>query len=166
MPLCSEMVCFLSLVSRPRLRSPIISDVSVVLSFLQEMLDKQLSSSTIKVYTAVIAAFHAPIAIFLRGARRTTPPHPCTVPAWDLPTILRALKGPQFELFQFTSLRALLFKTTLLLELALVKRVGDLQASPSTLLTWNLGLTTPMSSWNQGWVVYLRCSPLRSEPRS
>ncbi len=36
--------------------------VSVVLSFVQEMLDKQRSSSTIKVYVAAIAAFHALIA--------------------------------------------------------------------------------------------------------
>ncbi len=36
--------------------------VIVVLSFLQEMLDKQRSSSTIKVYVAAIATFHAPIA--------------------------------------------------------------------------------------------------------
>ncbi len=60
---------------------PATSDVSVVLSFMQEMLDKQRSSSTIKVYAAAIAAFHAPIASrsvgrdsvvtkFLRGARR------------------------------------------------------------------------------------------------
>ncbi len=41
---------------------PVISDVSEVLSFLQEMLDKQRSSSTVKVYAAAIAAFHAPIA--------------------------------------------------------------------------------------------------------
>ncbi len=36
--------------------------VSVVLSFVQEMLDKQRSSSTIKVYVGAIAAFHALIA--------------------------------------------------------------------------------------------------------
>ncbi len=41
---------------------PVTSNVSVILSFLQEMLDKQHSSSTIKVYVASIAAFHAPIA--------------------------------------------------------------------------------------------------------
>ncbi len=41
---------------------PVTSDVSVVLSFQQEMLDKQRSSSTIKVYAAPIAAFHVPIA--------------------------------------------------------------------------------------------------------
>ncbi len=36
----------------------VTSDVSVVLSYLQEMLDKR----RLKVYTAAIAAFHAPIA--------------------------------------------------------------------------------------------------------
>ncbi len=41
---------------------PVTSDVSVVLSFLLEMLDKQCSSSNIKVYAAAIAAFHAPTA--------------------------------------------------------------------------------------------------------
>ncbi len=46
---------------------PVTSDVSVVLSFLQEMLDKQRSSFTIKVYAAAIAAFHCPIAGRLVG---------------------------------------------------------------------------------------------------
>ncbi len=59
--LCSEMGHFLDLVSRPRLR-PVTSDVSVVLSFLQEMLNKQHSTPTIKVYVAAIATFYAPIA--------------------------------------------------------------------------------------------------------
>ncbi len=103
------------------------------------MLVKQRSSSTIKVYVAAIAAFHAPVAgrsvgrnsaviIFLRGARRMNTPRPRTVPPWDLPTILRALKGPPFETLQSSSLRALSLKTALLLALALVKRVGYLQA--------------------------------------
>ncbi len=80
---------------------PVTSEVSVVLSFLQEMLDKQRSSSTIKVYAAAIAAFHAPVAgrsvgkdssviQFLRGARRMNPPRPRTVPPWDL-------KGPRLN---------------------------------------------------------------------
>ncbi len=110
-----------------------------VLSFLQEMLDEQRSSSTIKIYAAAIAAFHAPIAgrlvgrdstvtKFLRGTRRMNPQRPRTVPPWDLPTILSTLKGPPFEPLQSSSLRVLLLKTTLLLALASVKRVGDLQA--------------------------------------
>ncbi len=117
---------------------PVTSEVSVVLSFLQEMLDKRLSS-TIKVHTAAIAAFRAPIAgrsvgresvviQFLRGARRMNPPRPRTVPLCDITTILRALKGPPFEPLQSSSLRVLSLKTALLLALALVKRVGDLQA--------------------------------------
>ncbi len=103
------------------------------------MLDKQRSSSTIKVYAAAITAFHAPIADrsvdsdsaeikILRGARRMNPPRPCTVPPWDLPTVLRPLKWPPLEPLQSTSLRALSLKNALLLALASVMRVGDLQA--------------------------------------
>ncbi len=87
----------------------------------------------------VLLAFHAPIAgqlvgrdnsvvRFLKGARRLNPPRPLTVPTWDLPTVLRALKGPPFEPLQSTNLRSLSLKTALLLALASVKRVGDLQA--------------------------------------
>ncbi len=121
------MVCFLNLVSLARKL-----DVSVVLSFLQEMLDKQRSSSTVKVYAAAIVAFHALIAgrsvgrdravvQFLQGARRMNHLCPRTVPPWDLPIIIRALKGPPFEPLQSTSLRALSLKTALLLALVSVK---------------------------------------------
>ncbi len=51
-------------------------------------------------------------------------PHPRTVPPWDLPTVLR----PLFEPLKSMSLRELSLKTALLLALASVKRVGDLQA--------------------------------------
>ncbi len=37
-------------------------------------------------------------------------PRPRTVPPWDLPTILRTLKGPPFEPLQSTSLRVLSLK--------------------------------------------------------
>ncbi len=119
--------------------NPSTSELAVVLSFLQELLDKGCSHSTLKVFVAAIAAFHAPIAgqsvgrdnsvvRFLKGARRLNPPRPLTVPTWDLPTVLRALKGPPFEPLQSTNLRSLSLKTALLLALASVKRVGDLQA--------------------------------------
>ncbi len=101
---------------------PVTSDVSVVLSFMQEMLDKQRSSSTIIVYAAAIVAFHALMAgrsvgrdsavtQFWRGARRMNPQHSRTVPPWDLPTILRALKGSPFEPLQSSSFRVLSLKT-------------------------------------------------------
>ncbi len=119
--------------------NPSTSELAVILSFLQELLDKGRSHSTLKVFVAAIAAFHAPIAgqsvgrdnsvvRFLKGARRLNPPRPLTVPTWDLPTVLRALKGPPFEPLQSTNLRSLSLKTALLLALASVKRVGDLQA--------------------------------------
>ncbi len=56
------------------------------------------------------------------------PLRPRTVPPWDLPTVLRALEGPPFKPLQSLNLRVLSLKTTLLLALASVKRVGDLQA--------------------------------------
>ncbi len=110
--------------------NPSTSELAVVLSFLHELLDKGRSQSTLRVFVAAIAAFHAPIAgqsvgrdnsvvRFLKGAKRLNPPRPLTVPTWDLPTVLRALKGPPFEPLQ---------STNLLLALASVKRVGDLQA--------------------------------------
>ncbi len=119
--------------------NPSTSELAVVLSFLQELLDKGRSHSTLKVFVAAIAAFYAPIAgqsvgrdnsvvRFLKGARRLNPPWPLTVPTWDLPTVLRALKGPPFEPLQSANLRSLSLKTALLLALASVKRVGDLQA--------------------------------------
>ncbi len=91
-----------------------------------------------KVYAAAISAFHAPIAgrsvgrysaviQYLRGAKRMNPLRPRTVPPWDLPTVLRAMKGPPFEPLQSSSLRAISLKTALLLALASVKR-GDLEA--------------------------------------
>ncbi len=56
------------------------------------------------------------------------PPRPRTVPPWDLPTVLRPLKGPPFEPLQSSSLRALSLKSALLLALTSFKRVGNLQA--------------------------------------
>lgn len=58
------------------------------------------------------------------------PPHPFTIPTWDLSTVLRGLKEPPFEPLQTANLHSLL------VVLVSVKRVGDLQAlsvSPSCL---------------------------------
>lgn len=82
-----------------------------VLTFLQELLDGRHASSTLKVYVAAIAATHAPmsdlsigkhdlVVKFLRGAKRLKPPRPCSVLSWDLSTVIRALRGPPFELLE------------------------------------------------------------------
>ncbi|MGL5392366.1 MAG: hypothetical protein ACRDA8_13510, partial [Shewanella sp.] len=95
--------------------------------------------STLKVYVAAIAAFHAHVAgqslgrsdlivRFLRGARRLNPPRSPSVPIWDLSTVLEAMKGTPFEPLKSVSLKHLSLKTALLLALASVKRIGDLHA--------------------------------------
>ncbi len=129
---------------------PVVCNILLILSFLQDLLQKGHSPSTLKVYVAAIAASHAPIdgqsvgrnnlvVHFLKGSRRPNPPCPVTVPTWDLPTVLRALKSHYFEPLQSVVLRLLTLKTALLLALASVKRMGDLQVlsdSPSCLEFW------------------------------
>ncbi|KAI2662214.1 ORF V: Enzymatic polyprotein [Labeo rohita] len=99
-------------------KNPASCDISVILSFLQELLDKGRSPSTLK------------------GSRRINPSRPHTIPTWDLSTVLRALKSPPFEPLSDADLKPLTLKTALLLALVSVKRIGDLQAlsiSPSCL---------------------------------
>ncbi len=73
--------------------------IGVMLSSLQERLERRLSPSTLKVYAAAIAAHHVAvdgwpmgkhnlIVRFLRGARRLNPPKPPLVPSWNLSIIL------------------------------------------------------------------------------
>ncbi len=111
--------------------------IRVVLSFLQQGLERRLSPSTLKVYVAAIAANHDPVegksvgkhdwvVRFLRGARRLNPPRPPSIPSWDLSLVLRALQQGPFEPLQTVEPKFLSMKTLLLLALASIKRVGDL----------------------------------------
>ncbi len=82
--------------------------IRVVLSFLQQRLERRLSPAILKVYVAAIAANHDPVdgklvgkhdwvIRFLRGARRLNPPRPPCIPSWDLSLVLRALQQGPFE---------------------------------------------------------------------
>ncbi len=113
--------------------------IRVVLSFLQQGLERRLSPSTLKVYVAAIAANHDPVegksvgkhdwvVRFLRGARRLNPPGPPSIPSWDLSLVLTALQQGPFEPLQTVEPKFLSMKTLLLLALASIKRVGDLHA--------------------------------------
>ncbi|KAI2644633.1 Tyrosine recombinase slr0733 [Labeo rohita] len=113
--------------------------IAVVLSFLQEKLERRLSPSTLKVYVAAIAAYHDAvdraslgkhqlIVRFLRGARRVNPPRPHLVPSWDLSIALQGLREVPFEPLASVELKHLSLKTAFLTALASIKRVGDLQA--------------------------------------
>ncbi|KAL0160962.1 hypothetical protein M9458_044687, partial [Cirrhinus mrigala] len=113
--------------------------IAVMLSFLQENLERRLSPSTLKVYVAAIAAYHDAVdgtslgkhqlvVRFLRGARRVNPPRPHLVPSWDLAVTLQGLREAPFEPLASVELKYLSLKTALLTALASIKRVGDLQA--------------------------------------
>lgn len=88
------MVCLLQLVYSQN-EDPSACDISAILSFLQELLDKGCTPSMLKVYIAAITVNHALgagqsvgrnnfVIKFLREARRFNLPHPHTVPVWDL----------------------------------------------------------------------------------
>ncbi len=113
--------------------------IGVVLSFLQERLERRLSPSTLKVYVAAIAAHHDAvdgrslgkhdlIVRFLKGARRMNPSRPPLVPSWDLSILLSGLQRGPFEPLDSVELKFLSLKTALLTALTSIKRVGDLQA--------------------------------------
>ncbi len=113
--------------------------IGVVLSFLQERLERRLSPSTLKVYVAAIAAHHDAvdgrslgkhdlIVRFLKGARRMNPSRPPRLPSWDLSIILAGLQRGPFEPLDSVELKFLSLKTALLTALTSIKWVGDLQA--------------------------------------
>ncbi len=119
--------------------------IRVVLSFLQQGLERRLSPSTLKANVAAIAANHDSVEgksvgkydsviRFLRGARRLNPPRPPSIPSWDLSLVLIALQQGLFEPLQTVELKfQRKRKTLLLLALASIKRVGDLHAFRSTI---------------------------------
>ncbi|KAI2644940.1 Transposon Ty3-G Gag-Pol polyprotein [Labeo rohita] len=122
-----------------RQQDPVNCPVDRVLEFLQDQFSTGLAHSTLKVYVAAIAAYHAPlggtlvgkdplVVHFLHGALRLRPPVRPRVPTWDLAVVLEALCGPPFEPIEESSDHLLSIKTVLLLALSSLKRVGDLQA--------------------------------------
>ncbi len=109
--------------------------IRVVLSFLQERLERRLSPSTLKVYVAAIAAHHDAvdgrslgkhdlIVRFLKGARRMNTSRSPLVPSWDLSIVLAGLQRGSFEPLDSVELKFLSAKTAL----TSIKKVGDLQA--------------------------------------
>ncbi|XP_067302267.1 uncharacterized protein [Pseudorasbora parva] len=113
--------------------------VADILCFLQDLMDKGRSFSTVKVYLAAISACHVGfegstvgqhslIRRFMKGARRSLPVIRRTIPEWDLSMVLEALSQFPFEPLGNIPLKLLSFKTALLLALASAKRVSELHA--------------------------------------
>ena len=120
-------------------QEPAHCPLPVVLQFLQSLLVRGLTPSTIRVYAAAISAGHVRIegrtigshtlvTRFLKGALRLRPPQRRQVPQWDLLLVLRALCAAPFEPLQTTELSWLSMKTAFLLAITSTKRVGELHA--------------------------------------
>ncbi len=118
---------------------PVNCPIGTVLEFLQARFYAGFIHSTLRVYVAAIAAYHAPmggqsvgkdplITCFLCGVMRLRPRVWSRVPHWDLAVVLEALCKPPFEPIEEISERLLTLKTVLLLAISSLKRVGDLQA--------------------------------------
>ncbi|XP_041860863.1 uncharacterized protein LOC121652254 [Melanotaenia boesemani] len=118
---------------------PLQCPVGVILSFLQDLIDKKKAFSTVKVYLAAIAACHVGfekhtasqhplVCRFMKGARRLLPVSRPLVPPWDLAVVLEGLKGPPFEPLEGADLKHVSLKAVLLLALASAKRVSDIHA--------------------------------------
>ena len=118
---------------------PFQCSVAVVLSFLQDLIEKGKAFSTVKVYLAAISACHVgfdgktvgqhPVVCqFMKGARRKLPTSRPLAPSWDLPAVLEALSCSPFEPLGQVELKVLSLKTALLLALASAKRVGEIHA--------------------------------------
>ncbi|XP_057199568.1 uncharacterized protein LOC130560093 [Triplophysa rosa] len=106
--------------------------VADILCFLQDLINKGRSFSTIKVYLAAIAVCHVGfdgtsvgqhplLRRFMKSARRFLPTPAKTVPEWDLSMVLESLSRLPFEPLGDVSLKHLSFKTALLLALTSAK---------------------------------------------
>ena len=118
---------------------PLSGILGSILAHLHLMVDKGLAHSTVKVYAAAISschegfsgrsAFSQPLLTrFLQGVRRHRPVVHVSTPQWDLPLVLEALVTEPFEPLELSSLKPLLWKTSLLLALTSAKRVSELTA--------------------------------------
>ena len=118
---------------RSRGENPVSCGASVVLAFLQSLLESGLSVSTLRGYVAAISSRHklvdgltmgtqALVDCFLRGAQRLCPPRGRLIPAWDLRVVLDALTEPPFEPLSGLGWELLSLKTVFLLATASAKR--------------------------------------------
>ena len=124
---------------RSRGEDPVSCGASVVLAFLQSLLESGLSVSTLRGYVAAISGRHelvagltmgtqALVGCFLRGAWRLCPPSGRLIPAWDLRVVLDAITEPPFEPLSSLGWELLSLKMVFLLAIASAKRVSELRA--------------------------------------
>ena len=135
---------------RDRSEDPVRCSVPMILEFLQHLLGRGRSPSTLKVYLGAISCCHVKVdggtvgshslvSDFMRGAWRLHPPKSPRPPPWDLNLVLDALCAPPFEPVARAELKWVSCKTAFLLAIASAKRVGELHALSvsDTCLRWN-----------------------------
>lgn len=133
-----------------RSEDPVHCSLPTILEFLQSLLGKGRTPSTLKVYVAAISCHHAMIgnatvgshnlvSLFLKGAQRLNPPSALRTPAWELDLVLDTLCGPPFEPLARAELKWLSYKTAFLLAITSAKRVSELHALSvsNTCMRWN-----------------------------
>ena len=120
--------------SKDRGLDPKTCPVKVVLNFLQSLLDTRRAASSLRVYAAVISAFHDLIGVlsigkhhmlsqFLKGANRLHPGRCLRAPSWDLPLVLRSLTTAPYKPLGQGDLNFLIRKTVFLLAVCSTKSV-------------------------------------------
>ena len=116
---------------------PFQCPVGVILSFLQDLIDKCKAFSTLQVYLAAIAACyvgfgkqtasrHPLVCHLMKGACRLTLMSTPLVPPRGLAVVLEGLKGPPFEPLERADLKHVSLKTVLSLALASAKQLNDI----------------------------------------
>ena len=118
---------------------PFQASVCLILTYLQEFLDRGLGLSSVKVNLAAISAYHlgvnnSPVSEhplvrqFMKGVLHLRPTARSLVPPWDLTVVLDALVREPFEPLETVQLKFLSLKTALLVALTTAKRASDIHA--------------------------------------
>ena len=129
---------------------PQTCSLSVILSFLQFLLEAGRAPSTLRVYAAAMSLYHDPVdggtvgghksvTLFLRGAQRLRPRQAVTVAKWDLHMVLDDLCHPPYEPMASADLKWTSIKTAFLMAITSAKRVGELHALSisNSCLSWS-----------------------------
>ncbi|KAL0162049.1 hypothetical protein M9458_041445, partial [Cirrhinus mrigala] len=122
-----------------------------------------------QVYIAAIAAYHDAVDGTSLGKHqlivRVNPPRPHLVPSWDLSITLQGLREAPFEPLASVELKHLSLKTALLIALASIKRVGDLQAFSvdETCLEFGPGDSRVILRPRPGYVPKVPTTPFRDQ---
>lgn len=154
-----------------RLQDPVNCPVGTVLEFLQVRFSAGLSPSTLKVYMASLAAYHAllsdqslgrhPLVTrFLYGSLRLRPVLCTKVPSWDLAVVLEGLCIAPFESIEEVPVKFLMLNFSLLFP-----HLKGLRISRHFLFhAWNLLQAWLGHSFTRGSGMSLRCPLLHQDP--